>query len=175
MSKENEKQKLYIWPIFTWINRTFDTGHPINANWLSLRDVRSRNSVYFVVRFPLSDERTWVTWHENSICVDNESFTAQPSHISRDYTNHTQDIIYALCDIEPSCLHYLNGHYPYNSIYPHQRWDGSNYSYPSLIRREAVGVGWGGVRVGGGAMFAVTPQITGSLLQWSNCLMNKKI
>ena len=142
--------KLYIWPIFTWVNRTFDPGHSIHVNWLLLRVVRLRNSVYSVVCFPLSDERTWVTWQENSIGTDSESLlTAQPSHIWWDYKNYTSDIIYALCAIEPSCLHSLNGHYSYNSIYPRPWWDGSNYSYPSLIRRgtkvcghSAVSVGW---------------------------------
>ena len=62
-----KNRKLYFWPIFTCINREFDTGHPIHVKWLPLRVVRSRNSVYFVVRFTLSDERTRVTWQENSI------------------------------------------------------------------------------------------------------------
>ena len=129
-------ENLYIWSIFTRINRTIDTGHPIHVNWLPLRVVRSRNSVYFIVRFPLFDERTWVTWQENSIGANSESLlTAQPSHIWWYYKNYTQDIIYVLCAIEPSCLHSLKGHYPYNSIYPHPCWDGSNYSYPSLIHR----------------------------------------
>ena len=56
---------------------------------------------------------------------------ALPSHIWWDYKNFTQYIIYALCAIEPSCLHSLNGHYPYTSIYPQPCWDDS---YPSLIR-----------------------------------------
>ena len=43
-----KNRKLWIWPIFTCINRTFDTGHPIHVNWLPLRVVRSRKSVYFV-------------------------------------------------------------------------------------------------------------------------------
>ena len=129
-----KNRKLYIWPIFTCINRTFDTGHPIHVNWLPLRLVRSRNSVYFVVRFPLSDERTWVTWQENSIGTDSDSLpTAQPRHIWWYNKNYAQDIIYALCAIEPSCLYYLKDHYPYNSIYPHPCRDDSNYSYPSLI------------------------------------------
>ena len=131
-----KNRKLYVWPIFTCINWTIDTGHPIHVNWLPLRVVRSRNSVYFVVRFPLSDERTWVTWQENSIGADSESLlTAQPSHIWWYYNNYTQDIIYALCAIVPSCLHSLKVHYQYNSIYPHPCWDDSNYSYPSLIHR----------------------------------------
>ena len=131
-----KKRKLHIWPIFTCVNMTFDTGHPIHVNWLPLRVVRSRNSVYFVVRFPLSDECTWVSWQENSIRADSESLlTAQPSHIWRDYKKFTHDIIYALCVIEPSLLHSLNCHYLHNSIYPYPCWDDSNYSYPSLIRR----------------------------------------
>ena len=90
----------------------------------------------FVVHFPQSDERTWVTWQENAIEADSESFLMeQPSHIWWDYKNSTQDIICAICAIKTACLHYLNGHYPYNSIYPQPYWDDSNYSYPSLIRR----------------------------------------
>ena len=135
LSRENQKQKTVYLTNFTCINRTFDTGHPIHVNWLPLRVVRSRNSVYFVVRFTLSDERNWVNWQENSMGADSESlFVAQPSHIWSDYKNYTWDIIYALCAIESSCLHSLEGHYPYNSIYPHPCWDDSNYSYPSQIR-----------------------------------------
>ena len=123
-----KNRKLYIWPIFT-------TGHPIHVNWLSLRVVRSRNSVYFVVRILLSDERNWVTWQENSIGTGSKSLlTAQPDHIWWDYKNFTQDIIHALFAIKPSYLHSLNSHHQYNSIYPHPCWDDSNYSYPSLIR-----------------------------------------
>ena len=45
-------------------------------------------------------------WQENSIGADSKSLlTAQPSHIW--HKNYTQDIIYALCAIEPSCLHSL--------------------------------------------------------------------
>ena len=33
VSRENEKQKRYIWPIFTCIDRTFYTGNPIHVNW----------------------------------------------------------------------------------------------------------------------------------------------
>ena len=131
-----KNRKLCIWPIFTCINRTFDSGHPIRVNWLPLRVVRSRKSDYFVVRFFLSDELTWVTCQGNSIEAVSESLlAAQPSHIWWYYRNYIQDIIYALCAIEPSCLHSLKGHYPYNSIYPHQCWDDSNYIYPSLIHR----------------------------------------
>ena len=130
-----KNRKLYIWPIFTCNNRTFHTGHPIHVNWLPLRVVRSRNSVYFAVRFTLSYERNWGTWQENPIGADSESLlVAQPSHIWWDYKTYIQDIIYALCAIETSCLHSLNGHYPYNSIYPHPCWDDSNYSYAYLIR-----------------------------------------
>ena len=111
---KNKNGKLYIWPIFTCINRTFDSIHPIHINWLTLRAVRSRNSVYFAVRFTLS---------------------AKHSHIWWDFKNYTQNIIYALCAIEPSCLHSLKGHYPYNSINKHPCWNDSNYSYPSIIRR----------------------------------------
>ena len=130
-------RKLYIWPIFTCINRTFATGHPIHVNWLPLRVVRSRNSVYFFVPFPNPmNVPGWVTWQENSIGDDSESLLmAQPSHIWWDHNNYTQDIIDALCAIKPSCLHALNGHYSYNSIYPDPCWDDSNYSYSSLIRR----------------------------------------
>ena len=60
---------------------------------------------------------------------------AQLSHIWWDYKNCTQAIIYTPCAIEPSFLHSLNGHYPYNSIYPHPCWDDSTYSYPSQIRK----------------------------------------
>ena len=131
-----KNRKLYIWPIFTCINRTFDTGHPIHVNWLPLCVVRSRNSVYFVVRFTLSYESNWGTWQENSIGADSESLlVAQPSQIWWDYNTYIQDVIYALCAIETSCLHSLKGHYPYNSIYPHPCWDDSNYSYASLLRR----------------------------------------
>ena len=131
-----KNRKQYIWPIFTCINRTFDTGHPIHVNWLPLCVVRSRNSVCFVVRFALSYERNWGTWQENSIGADSESLlVAQPSHIWWDYKTYTQDIIYALCAFETSCLHTLKGHYPYNSIYPHPCWDDSNYSYASLLGR----------------------------------------
>ena len=134
MSGKIKNRKLYIWRTFTCINRIFDTGHPIHVNWLPLRVVRSRNSVYFVVRFPLPDERTWVTWQENSIGADSESLlTAQTSHIWWYHKNYTQDIIYALCAIEPPCLYSLKGHYPHNLIYPHPCWDDSNYSYPFLI------------------------------------------
>ena len=141
-----KNRKLCIWPIFTCIDRTFDTGDPNHIRWLPLHVVRSRNSVYFVVRFPISDERTWVTWQQNSIGADSESLlTVQSRHIWWYYKNYTQDIIYALCAIEPSCLHSLKGHYLYNLIYPHPCWDDSNYSYPTLI---------------GGTMFVATPQFT---------------
>ena len=132
-----KNRKLHIWPIFTCVTKTFDTSHPIHVNWLLLRVVRSRNSVYFVVRFPLSDERNWVTWQENSIgTTGSESLlTAQPNHIWWDYKNFTQDIIHELFAIKPSYLHSLNGHHQYNSIYPHPCWDDSNYSYPSLIHQ----------------------------------------
>ena len=59
---------------------------------------------------------------------------AQLSHIWWDY-NYTQDIIYALCAIEPSYLHSWNGHHLYNWIYPHPCWDDITYKYPSLIRK----------------------------------------
>ena len=72
-----KNRKLYIWPIFTCVDRTFDTGHSIHVNWLPLRGVCSRNSVYFVVRFPLSDERSWATWQENSIGTDHRRYTGQ--------------------------------------------------------------------------------------------------
>ena len=122
-----KNRKLCIWPTFTCINRTFDTGHPIHVNWLPLRVVRSCNSVYFIVSFPISDEHTWVTWQENSIGADSESLrTAQPSHIWWYYKNHKQDII---------LNHHVNILYPHNSIYPHPCWDDSNYSYPSLIHK----------------------------------------
>ena len=131
-----KNRKPCIWQMFTCINRIFDIGHPIHVNWLPLRVVRSSNSVYFVVRLPISNERTWVTWQENSIGADSEwLLTAQPRHIWWFYKNYTQDIIYAFCAIEPSCLHSLKGHHPCNSIYPHPCWDDSNYSYPSLIHR----------------------------------------
>ena len=42
-----KSRKLCIWPIFTCINRTFDTGHPSRVNWLPLRVVHSHDSVYF--------------------------------------------------------------------------------------------------------------------------------
>ena len=133
---KSQKQKLCIWPIFTCINRTFDTGQPIHVNWFPLRGVGSRSSVYFVVRFSISDERTWVTWQENPIGADSELLPrAHPSHIWWCYKNYTQDIVYARCAIEQSCLHSLKCHYPYNSINPHPCCDDSNYSYPSLIHR----------------------------------------
>ena len=150
---------LWSAPIFTCINRTFHTGHPINVNWLPLHVVRSHNSVYFAVHFTLSYERNWGTWQENPIGADSQSLlVAQPSHIWWDYKTYIQDIIYALCAIETSCWHSLNSHYPYNLIYPHPCWDDSNYSYASLIRggnqclrpfrnlqevnRSGVSVGW---------------------------------
>ena len=78
----------------------------------------------------------WLNWQENATGADNESLLmAQLSHIWWDCKNYTQGIIYALCAIEPPFLHSLNGHYPYNSIYPHPSWDDSNCSYPSLIRK----------------------------------------
>ena len=55
-----KNRKLHIWPVFTCVNRIFDIGHPIHVRLLPLRIVCSRNSVYIAVRFPLSDERTWV-------------------------------------------------------------------------------------------------------------------
>ena len=52
----------------------------------------------------LIETAPWVTWQENSIGADSESlFSAQPSHIWWYYKDHTQDIIYELCAIEPSC------------------------------------------------------------------------
>ena len=133
-----KNSKPYIWPFFTCINRAFDNGHPIHVKWLPLHVVRSRNSVYFFVRFTLSDGRTWATRQENSIGADSESLlVAQPSHIWWDYKNYTKDIIYAFCAVEPSCLHSLKGHNPYNSIYQHPCWDDSNHSFPSVIRRGA--------------------------------------
>ena len=38
----------------------FDIGHPIHVSFLPFRVACSHNSVYFVVRFSLPDERTWV-------------------------------------------------------------------------------------------------------------------
>ena len=82
--------------------------------------MRSRNSVYFVVRFTLSYERNWGTWQENSIGAYSESLlVAQPSHIWWEYKTYIQGIIHELCAIETSCLHSLKGQYPYNWIYPH--------------------------------------------------------
>ena len=131
--------KLYIWPIFTCVNRTFDTGYPVYISLLPLCFVRSRNSVYFLVRFPLSDERTWVARQENSIGADGESLlTTQPSHIWWDYKIYTRYLIYAFSAIQPCCLHSSNGHYPHCSIYPHPCWDYGNYSYPSLICRKPL-------------------------------------
>ena len=131
--------KLSIWPIFTCVNRTFDTGYPVCVSLLPLCFVRSRKSVHFLVRFPLSDERTWVARQEYSIGADGESLlTTQPSHICWDYKIYTRYLIYAFSAIQPSCLHSLNGHYPHCSIYPHQCWDYGNYSYPSLIRRKPL-------------------------------------
>ena len=131
--------KLYIWPIFTCVNRTFDTGYPVHVSLLPLCFVRSRNSFYFLVRSPLSDERTWVARQENPIGADGESLlTTQPSHIWWDYKIYTRYLIYAFCAIQPSCLHSLNGHYPHCSIYPHPCWDYVNYSYPSLIRSKPL-------------------------------------
>ena len=137
--RTKKNRKVYIWSIFIRMNRKFDTGDPIHR--IPLRVVRSRNSVYFVVRFPLSEERNvhgcLDTKRESSIGDDSESLlAARPSHIWWDYKNYAQDIIYALCAIEPSFLHSLNVHYPYNSINPYPCWDDSNYSYPSLIRRR---------------------------------------
>ena len=78
------------------------------------------------------------TVKKNSMGADGMPLpTAQPSHIWWDYSDYTQDIIAALCAIEPSCLLSLNGHYPYHSIYPHPCWGDGNYSDPSLIRRVA--------------------------------------
>ena len=129
--------KLYIWPIFTCVNRIFDTGYPVYGSLLPLCFVRSHNSVYFLVRFPLSDERTRVTRQENSIGADGESLlTTQPSHIWWDYKIYPRYLIYAFSAIQPSCLHFLNGHYRQCSIYPHTCWDYGNYSYPSVIRRK---------------------------------------
>ena len=89
-----KNMKLYIWPIFTCVNRTFDTGYPVHVSLLPLWFVRSRNSVYFFVRFPLSDERTWVARQENSIGADGESLpTTQPSYISWDY-KFTHDTLF---------------------------------------------------------------------------------
>ena len=86
--------KLYIWPIFNSVNRTFDTGYPVHVNLLPLCFVRSCNSVYFLVRFPLSDQRTWVARQENSIGADYESLlTTQPSHIWWDYKIYTRYLI----------------------------------------------------------------------------------
>ena len=100
-----ENIKLYIWPIFTCVNRTFDAGYPVHVSLLPLCFVRSRNSVYFLVRFPLSDERTWVARQENSIGADGESLlTTQPSHIWWDYKIYTRYLIYAFSAIQPSCF-----------------------------------------------------------------------
>ena len=76
----------------------------INSNSIHELIRALHNSVYFIVRFTLSDERTWATWQENSIGADSESLlVAQPSHIWWYYKNYTQDINYALCAIGPSC------------------------------------------------------------------------
>ena len=131
--------KLYIWPKFTCVNMTFHTGYPVHVSLLPSCFVRSRNSVYFLVRFPLSDERIWVAQQENSIGADGESLlTTQPSHIWWEYKIYTLYLIYAFSAIQPSFLHSLNGHYPHCSIYPHPCWDYGNYSYPSVIRRKLL-------------------------------------
>ena len=131
-----KNRKLCIWPIFTCINKTFDTGHPIHVNWLPLRVVRLRNSVYFVVRFPISDERTGVTWQENSIGVESESLltgTTQPYLVILQEL-HSGHYLCTLC-YWTTMFTVLKSHYPHNSIYPHPCWDDSNYSYPSLIHK----------------------------------------
>ena len=157
--------KLYIWPIFTCVNRIFDTGYPVHVSLLPLCFVRSCNSVHFLLLFPLSDERTWVARQENSIGADGESLlTTQPSHIWWDYKIYTRYLIYAFSAVQPSCLHYLNGHYPHCSIYPHPCWDYGNYSYPLWIHREPLS--------------AATPQFTGNLLSglsvgWTKCKLQK--
>ena len=139
--RENKNIKLYIWPLFTCVNRTFDTDYPVYVSLLPLCFVRSRNSVYFLVRFPLSDERTWVARQENSVGADGESLlTTQPSHIWWDYKIYTRYLIYAFSAIQPSCLHSLNGHHPHCSIYPHPCWDYGYYSYHSLIRKKPLSV-----------------------------------
>ena len=95
----------------------------------------------------------WLLWHWSSLGLLNLEPTRHNSrvgckvptdlvkisvkeatHMGFHY-NYTQDIIYALCAIEPACLHSLKDNYTYNSIYPHPCGDDSNYSYPSLIRR----------------------------------------
>ena len=114
---------IWIWPIFTGVIRPFDTGYPVHVSLLPLCFVCLRNSVYFLVCFPLFDERTWVARQENSIGADGESLlTTQPSHILWDYKIYTRYLIYPFSAIQPSCLHSLNGHYPHCSIYPHPCW-----------------------------------------------------
>ena len=86
--------------MFTCANRTFDTGYLVHVSLLPLCFVRSGNSVYFLVRFPLSDERTWVARQENSIGADGESLlTRQTSHICWDYKIYTRYLIYAFSAI----------------------------------------------------------------------------
>ena len=118
--------KLYIWPILTRINRTFDTGHPIHVNWLPLRVSRSRNSVYFVVRLPLSDERTWVTRKFNRSRQRVAPHGTTQPYLVRLQEFNTRHYSCTLCYWK--CLYALNGLYPYNSIYLHPCWENSNYS-----------------------------------------------
>ena len=76
-----KNKKHHIWPIFTCVNRTFDTGHPIHVKLTSVACCAPAQTCLFRCKFPLSDERSWVSWQESSKGVDSESLlTAQPSH-----------------------------------------------------------------------------------------------
>ena len=52
-------QKLYIWPMFTWVNKKFVTDNPSQVCLLTARFVRWRNGVYNFVCSPVSNERTY--------------------------------------------------------------------------------------------------------------------
>ena len=132
----DKHRKLYIWSNIPELRGHLTKENPNQVSRLPMRFMRLCASVYFLVYFPLSDERTCVTRQGNSIAAGGESFLmAQPSHIWWGVKDCSKYIIHSLCSIKTPCLHSLNGHYPYCLSYPCPCWDDGTYGYPSLIRQ----------------------------------------
>ena len=129
-------------------NSTFDQYLPVLLDiWHRLSHQNKFPSVAFCAlaqqsvlpcKFSQSVERTWVTRQENLIKADDESLlTAQPSLIWWDYKNYTQNITYTLCATETTCLHSLNGHNPYHSIYSQPQVVWQHYTPFALLLGES--------------------------------------
>ena len=122
-------RKLYIWLMFTWVKRTFDTGNPNRVTWLLVRFMHFRTSVYFLAHFTLSDERTCVTRQENSIGADGESSSRHNPAIFGEMTrivHNTLFMHFVLFKQHVYILLMAIVSYPCGTC-----WDNGNYSYPN--------------------------------------------